>query len=89
MPKKSINMLIFNEWIPIYGVELILKGGVQLKRFSVYIMFKNGSNIHFETDTNLNLAEPQSINGGQFIVTENDHVINLLQVEEMKVVQKK
>lgn len=50
-------------------------------------MFKNGSNIHFETDTNLNLAEPQSINGGQFIVTENDHVINLLQVEEMKVVQ--
>lgn len=75
------------EGIPIYGVELILKGGVEVKKYSVHISFKNGSDMQFETDTNVNSAEPQYINGGQFIITENEYVINVLQVKEMNVVQ--
>lgn len=36
--------------------------------------------MQFETDTNVKLEQPQYINGGKFIVTENEYVINLLQV---------
>lgn len=50
-------------------------------------MFKNGSEMQIETDTNVKLAEPQYINGGQFIFTENEYVINVLQVKEMNVAQ--
>lgn len=43
--------------------------------------------MQFETDTNVKLEKSKNINGGQFIITENDYVVNILQVSEMKVVQ--
>lgn len=58
-----------------------------MKKYSVHISFNNGSDMQFETDTNVKLEKPQYINGGKFIVTENEYVINVQQVKEMKVVQ--
>ena len=56
------------------------------KKYSVHLSFKNGLDMQFETDTNVKLTEPQYINGGRFIVTENEYVINVQQVHEMNVV---
>jgi len=63
------------------------KGGYSVKKYSVHVSFKNGADMQFETDTNVKLAEPQYISGGEFIVTENEYVINIKQVKEIKVVQ--
>jgi len=58
-----------------------------VKKYSVHVSFKNGTDMQFETDTNVKLAEPLYINGGEFIVTEDEYVINVTQVKEIKVVQ--
>jgi len=58
-----------------------------MKKYSVHITFKNGWEQHFETDTNLKLEVPQYINGGQFIITENEYVINTNQVKEINMIQ--
>ena len=58
-----------------------------MKKYSVHVSFNNGTDMQFETDTNVKSVEPQYINGGEFIVTENEYVINVNQVKEMKIVQ--
>lgn len=58
-----------------------------MKKYSVHVAFKNGKEMQFETNTNVKSAEPQYINGGEFIVTENEYVINVQQVKEMNVVE--
>ena len=58
-----------------------------MKKYSVHLSYKNGTDMQFETDTNVKSAEPLYINGGEFIVTENEFVININHVKERKVVQ--
>jgi hypothetical protein len=58
-----------------------------VKKYSVHVSFKNSTDMQFETDTNVKSAEPLYINGGEFIVTENEYMINIKQVKEVRVVQ--
>lgn len=55
-----------------------------MKKYSVQVKFKNGQDLKFETDTNVKLAAPHTINGERCIVTENEYVLNLRHVEKIK-----
>lgn len=54
-----------------------------MKKYAYEIEFVNGQKINFETDTNMKIATPQYINGGRFIVTENENVINVDLIKKM------
>ena len=43
-----------------------------LKRYSVYVLFKNGKDMQFETDTNVLLQQAVHINGSDMIMTEEE-----------------
>ncbi|GIN38473.1 hypothetical protein [Heyndrickxia oleronia] len=58
-----------------------------MKRYSVYVLFKNGQDMQFETDTNVKMAQPVEINGGRFIITENEKLINVDYIKELNVVE--
>ena len=58
-----------------------------MKRYSVYVLFKTGQDMQFETDTNVLLLQPVLINGAKMIMTEDEYGINLAQVEKMEVVE--
>ncbi|MBU5214576.1 hypothetical protein [Heyndrickxia oleronia] len=58
-----------------------------MKRYSVYVLFKNGQNMQFETDTNVKMAQPVKINGGRFIITENKNLINVDYIKELDMVE--
>jgi hypothetical protein len=58
-----------------------------MKRYSVYILFSNGEDIQFETDTDMNNAPTKTVNGVTFRVTENEYAINMDHVKEINVVR--
>ncbi|MFC5587528.1 hypothetical protein ACFPRA_01225 [Sporosarcina soli] len=58
-----------------------------MKRYSVYVLFKNGQDMQFETDTNVLLQQPVHINGAEMIMTEEEYGINLAQVKDLEVVE--
>ncbi|MCM3454473.1 hypothetical protein M3685_11005 [Heyndrickxia oleronia] len=58
-----------------------------MKRYSVYVLFENGQDMQFETDTNVKMTQPVEINGGRFIITENEKLINVNYIKEMNVVE--
>lgn len=58
-----------------------------MKRYSVYVHFKNGRDMQFETNTNVLLLQPVNVNGAEMIMTEEQYGINLAQVEELEVVE--
>ena len=58
-----------------------------MKRYSVYIVFDNGQDMQFETNTNLLLQLPIDVNGAKMLMTEEEHCINMLHVENMEVVE--
>lgn len=58
-----------------------------MKRYSVYVHFKNGRDTQFETNTNVLLLQPIHVNGAEMIMTEEQYGINLAQVEELEVVE--
>lgn len=68
-------------------LKLVLKEGMVLKRYSVYVLFKNGRDMQFETNTNVLLLQPIHVNGAEMIMTEEETGINLVQVEKMEVVE--
>lgn len=57
-----------------------------MKKYSVYVLFNNGQDMQFETDTNVKMVMPQYINGGRFIVTENQYVINADEIKKLDIV---
>lgn len=58
-----------------------------MERYSVYIVFKNGQDYQFETNTNVLYLEPIQVNGAQIIMTKDEHGINMNQVQKMEVVR--
>ncbi|MCI1593232.1 hypothetical protein [Heyndrickxia oleronia] len=58
-----------------------------MKRYSVYVLFENGQDMQFETDTNVKMAQPVEINGGRFIITENEKLINVDYIKDLNVVE--
>ncbi|WP_100401036.1 hypothetical protein [Bacillus sp. FJAT-44742] len=58
-----------------------------MKKYSVYVKFTNNQDLQFETDTDIKKATTQRINGGYFIVTENDYILNPMHIKEMNVVK--
>ena len=40
-------------------------------------MFKNGTETQFETDTDVREVTPVPVNDFQYVVTENEHAINM------------
>lgn len=56
-----------------------------MKKYLVKILFKNSQYLQFETDTNVRITSPVLINGGRFIVTENQYVVNVDQIKKMEV----
>jgi len=56
-----------------------------VKKYLVKILFKNSQYLQFETDTNVRITSPVLINGGRFIVTENQYVVNVDQIKKMEV----
>lgn len=57
----------------------------QMKKFKYYLTFKGGHDLVFETDTDLRKAKKDKINGGTFVVTENQYTINISQLKSIKV----
>lgn len=60
-----------------------------MKKYVVYVRFKNGETLRFETDSNVNKLRPQTIDGERFIVTENDYAINVSHVDDLKIFARK
>ncbi|WP_144461796.1 hypothetical protein [Siminovitchia fortis] len=58
-----------------------------MKKYSVYIVLSNGQDIQFETNTNIKMQMPINIGGGKFIITEEEHVINVDHIKELDIVQ--
>jgi hypothetical protein len=58
-----------------------------LKKYSVYILLSNGKDIQFETDTDVENVPTVHINGGDFIKTVEDHLVNVNYIKEMNVVK--
>ena len=58
-----------------------------MERYSIYIVFKNGQDYQFETNTNVLNLEPIQVNGAQIIMTKDEHGINMNQVKKMEVVR--
>ncbi len=54
---------------------------MNLKKYSVYVQFTNGVDVQFDTNTNVLMQQPVHINDGEFIITENNYVINLLHID--------
>jgi hypothetical protein len=52
-----------------------------MNKYSVYVQFTNGKDAQFETNTNVLMQQPVHINGGEFIITENNYAINLLHID--------
>lgn len=58
-----------------------------MKKYSVYLLFKNGVDRQFETDTNILLLQPVNVNGAEMVMTKEQFGINLAQVKKLEVVQ--
>ncbi len=58
-----------------------------MKRYSVYVLLKNGKDVQFETVDNPLEMEPVHINGAEMVMTKEQYGINLLQVRKMEVVE--
>lgn len=56
-----------------------------MKKYSVFILMKNGQATKFETNTNLNMVMPREINGGIFLITEEENIINADHIQVMNV----
>lgn len=71
----------------IYSVKggRILPKADELKKYKFYLKFKGGHNLIFETNTDIRTAERNKVNGGQFVDTENNYMINLAQLESLNV----
>ncbi|WP_062105205.1 hypothetical protein [Bacillus niameyensis] len=52
-----------------------------MKKYSVFVLFKNGRPVEIETDTNLKMVMPVEINGGKFLITEDQIVLNADQID--------
>jgi len=57
-----------------------------MKKYSVNVLFKNGYDMQFKTNTNVQLVKPVRINGAEMIITE-ETAFNFLQVEKLEVVE--
>ncbi len=57
-----------------------------MKRFSVTVLFNNGQVMRFETNTNIRMIVPVDINGGRFLVTEEQQVVNVDMIEKLDIV---
>jgi TRAP-type uncharacterized transport system substrate-binding protein len=61
---------------------------MRVKKYSVYVLFNNGKDVQFETDTDVRKVPTVHINGGNFIITEDkEAIINVDQIKGMKVVR--
>jgi len=59
---------------------------MKMKKYSVNVLFKNGYDMQFKTNTNVQLVKPVRINGAEMIITE-ETAFNFLQVEKLEVVE--
>ncbi len=57
-----------------------------MKKFSVTVLFNNGQVMSFETNTNIRMIVPVDINGGRFLVTEEQQVVNVDMIEKLDIV---
>lgn len=58
-----------------------------MERYSVSIVFKNGQDMQFETNTNVLDLKPINVNGAEMIMTRDEYGVNLKQVEKLEVVR--
>ncbi len=58
-----------------------------MKKYSVYVLLKNGQDFQFESVDNPLEIEPLHINGTEMVMTKDQYGINLLKVEKMEVVE--
>lgn len=61
------------------------KGVRALKNYKVFVVFKNGQELSFETNTNVRTSKRMDIGGEKFIVTDEQHVIGVNAVKKMVV----
>lgn len=57
-------------------------------KFEVKIEFHSGMEIEFETNSDVMKLEPIEVNGASMILTEEEIGINLVQIKDMKIVEK-
>ncbi|WP_153732509.1 hypothetical protein [Sporosarcina obsidiansis] len=57
-----------------------------MKKYTVSLNLKNGTNFSFETDMDVKTIQPIYINGAQMVVTETASY-NVLQVNNIEVVE--
>lgn len=62
-------------------------GGISVKKYIVNVLFVNGHQTEIATNTNVLKQKAKHINGGEFIITKEHNIINLLQVEKMEVLE--
>lgn len=54
-----------------------------MKKYSVFVKFKNGKSVQFETDTDIKKVAPTIINEQPMLITEESNAINLRHVKEI------
>lgn len=55
-----------------------------MKKYSVWVKFKNGKDLSFETDSNIQELEPITLhNGIRMLVTENEYALNIDWIKEV------
>ncbi|MBD7943125.1 MULTISPECIES: hypothetical protein [Psychrobacillus] len=57
----------------------------EIKKYKFLLSFHDGHQLLFETNTDIRTAEREYINGGMFVVTDNQYTINLNQVARIQV----
>ncbi len=59
-----------------------------MKKYSIYVKFKDGQDLQFETDTNVRLAKPITTdNGIKVIMTENEYVLVVHNIAELEQIE--
>lgn len=54
-----------------------------MKKYSVFVKFKNGQSLQFDTDTNIKMTAPKMVNEQPMLITENDYALNLRHVDSI------
>ena len=56
-----------------------------LKKYKIFIYFKEGPTMAFETNMDIKKAKKQRVNGVDFIITEDMTTINVSQIKKIEI----
>lgn len=58
-----------------------------MKKYAVYVVFKDGRDMQFDTDTNMLHLKQIRVNGARMLITPEQYGVNLNHVKKLEVVQ--